>query len=228
MNEFEFQQWVMQCPEERWRISQHLPEGQILRGQEFGDIIYNIACQPAYINYLEIGTWCGRGTTKCFLDGIIPREDGASLQALETNFKFYTITKNYWDKYFQHKRINAQKLNLLFGSVVRYDQLDDNYITDSGHTKDTYDYNIDLKSAPFVTIANNIDVLCLDGGHFSTILEWELFKEQIKVIILDDIKTSKTRKILKEIYDNPVWDVIYSSDNRNGELVAKKVEIEER
>ena len=223
MNDIEFSQWVLESPEEKWRVESNLPDGQIMRGSSFGDIIYDIAKQTKYKNYLEIGTWCGRGTTKCFLDGIIPRKDSASLYALETNRRFFEITKNYWTKYFQYKKINPKKLNLIFGSVVTFEQLDDNYVTDSGHTKETYDYNIDLKSAPLVKIENNIDVLCLDGGHFATILEWEMFKDQIKVIILDDTRTSKTRKILDEINTSPVWNIIYDSQDRNGELVAQKV-----
>ena len=91
MNDIEFSQWVLESPEEKWRVESNLPAGQILRGSSFGDIIYDIAKQTKYKNYLEIGTWCGRGTTKCFLDGIIQRKDSASLYALETNQRFFEI-----------------------------------------------------------------------------------------------------------------------------------------
>jgi hypothetical protein len=223
MTEVEFEAWLVECPEERWRVESNLPSGQIVRGSPFGDAIYDIAKMEQYLNYLEIGTWCGRGTTKCFLDGIIPREDGANLCALETNDKFYKITENYWSKYFQYKKIDPEKLNLIFGSVVTYDQLDHSYVTDSGFTKETYDYNIDLKKAPFINIENIVDVLCLDGGHFATILEWEMFKDQIKVIILDDTTTSKTRKIVEEIKNSGNWNITYHTNNRNGELIAYKI-----
>ena len=106
--------------------------------------------------------------------------------------------------------------------MVTYEELDDNYVTDSGHTKETYDYNSDIKSAPFIEIKEEIDVLCLDGGHFSTIQEWEMFKDKIKVIILDDTNTSKATNILKEIQGDKTWNIIHDGNIRNGELVAAK------
>lgn len=222
MNDTEFNEWVMDCPEEKWRHSSGLPEGQILRGHPFGELIFDIACDRDYKNYLEIGTWCGRGTTRCFLDGIIPRDDEACLQAIESNTRFYNITENYWTKYFEYKQIDEKKLDLVFGSVVGYEELDENYITDSGHNKETYDYNLDIKSAPLIKIERPVDVLCLDGGHFSTLPEWEMFKDQIKVIILDDTGTSKTRKIVEELNSGSTWNIIYNSQQRNGEMVALK------
>lgn len=63
----------------------------------------------------------------------------------------------------------------------------------------------------------------LDGGHFSTIQEWNMYKDSIKVIILDDTKTSKTIKILDEIKSSNKWNIVYESDNRNGELIAEKI-----
>tara|TARA_B000000532_G_C18712703_1_gene338966 strand:- start:58 stop:213 length:156 start_codon:yes stop_codon:yes gene_type:complete len=50
-----------------------------------------------------------------------------------------------------------------------------------------------------------------------------MYKNSIKVIILDDTKTSKTRKILDEIKYSNKWNIIYESDNRNGELIATKI-----
>jgi hypothetical protein len=222
MTEEEFQNWVMESPEEKARLQRQHTEGEIIRGHALGDAIFNIASQPQYKTFLEVGTLYGRGTTKCFLDAIIPRNDNAQLYAIESNPTFYQITKNYWDKYFHYKKISPKKLNLIFGTMVTYEELDENIITDSGHTKETYDYNIDIKRAPLIKIKDEIDVLCLDGGHFSTPREWDMFKNKIKVIILDDTKTSKTKKILTEIQADKKWSIIHEGNFRNGELVAIK------
>lgn len=197
--------------------------GQIKINTPFGNEINKLAKNTNYNTYLDIGSWCGLGTTKCLLDGIILRDDTSVLYSLESNRGFYNITNNYWSKYFEIYKINTDKFILKYGSLVSFEQLDSNYITDSGHTKNTYDYNLDIKSAPIIKIDTPIDVLCLDGGHFSTILEWNMYKNSIKVIILDDTKTSKTRKILDEIKYSNKWNIIYESDNRNGELIATKI-----
>lgn len=75
-----------------------------------------------------------------------------------------------------------------------------------------------------MTVEDSVDVLCLDGGHFSTSIEWDMFKDEISVIILDDTKTSKTRNIVSEIQQSNKWLITYKSDFRNGELIAKKRE----
>jgi|6_EtaG_2_1085325.scaffolds.fasta_scaffold102905_2 hypothetical protein len=222
MTDAEFNGWVMESPLEKVRVQKQHTEGEVTHNTPLGKYIFDLAQQTHYKNFLEVGTLYGRGTTKCFLDAIMPRSDNARLTSIESNPTFFQITKEYWDKYFHYKKINPAKFNLIFGTMVTYEKLDDNYTTDSGHTKETYDYNADIKSAPLIKIEEEIDVLCLDGGHFSTIHEWNMFKNKIKAIVLDDTKTSKTKNILTEIHSDKTWDVILDSDFRNGQLVAIK------
>jgi hypothetical protein len=196
--------------------------GQIKLNSEIGAKIFELSQDNNYKTYLEIGTWCGLGTTKCLLDGIILRKDDSKLISVESNSYFYAITKKYWKRFFSVHNLNEEKFKLLYGSLVKYEDLDDNYITDSGHDKATYDYNQDILIAPTVSIDENIDVLCLDGGHFSSMLEWNMFKHQAKIVILDDIKTSKIKSFIHEILDEPAWEILYQSNERNGGLIAKK------
>lgn len=196
--------------------------GQVKSNTELGQRIMDIARNPEYKTYLEIGTWCGLGTTKCFLDSIFLREDESKLISLESNLQFYDITKRYWEKFIEVHELNPNKFDLKYGSLIPYKDLDECFVTDAGFTKDTYDYNADIKLAPTISITKNIDVLCLDGGHFSTQLEWDLFKNTVKVLVLDDTNTSKTRSIISEAENSGAWDTLYSSQNRNGEMILKK------
>lgn len=195
--------------------------GQITRNKTFGNEIYKVSKIQKYKTYLEVGTWCGLGTTKCLLDGIIVRDD-AKLISLESNRFFHETTNKYWSKYFDNYNIDKNKFKLYYGSLISYDGIQDDFITDGGQTKETYDYAQDVKNAPIITIDEKIDVLCLDGGHSTTYKEWNKFKDEIKMIILDDTKTSKTRVILTEIFNSPLWQVVYTSNDRNGELIAMK------
>ena len=178
-----------------------IASGQIKKNTLFGQKIYELSKNTQYKTYLDIGTWCGLGTTKCLLDGIIQRID-AKLYAVESNIFFHETTQKYWSKYFDYYNLDKHKFQLYYGSLILFDNLDNNFITDSDDTKDTYDYNKDIKIAPTIEINDTIDVLCLDGGHFSTINEWNMFKDQIKVIILDDTNTSKTHYIFNEIINS--------------------------
>lgn len=197
--------------------------GQIKMNTDFGKELNNLASDSRYKTFLEVGTWCGLGSTKCLLDGIILRDD-AKLISVESNLKFYEITKRYWDKFFVVHDLDTDKFDLRHGTLVSYNQLDKDYVTDSGHTKETYDYNQDIKYAPKIIIEGQVDVLCLDGGHFSTSLEWDLFKDTAKVVAIDDTSTSKTNMILEEIQKSGKWKVIYESNQRNGEIIVEAVQ----
>ena len=176
--------------------------GQVKPESITGKKISEISQRKEYTVFLEVGTLYGLGSTKCFLNSLLERDDDSKLISIESKKEFYDYAKNYWED-----AINKGKLDLRHGSLISFDDLPEDYRTDSGHTKHTYDYNQDIKNSSTISIDEKIDVLMLDGGHFSTQLEWELFKDEIKIGIIDDVSASKTRMIYKEILDDSQWVV---------------------
>ena len=50
-----------------------------------------------------------------------------------------------------------------------------------------------------------------------------MLREQLKVLVLDDTNTSKTKQIEEQLRNDETWEIIYKSQNRrNGELIATK------
>ena len=69
--------------------------GQVNRGSLFGERIYQYSSNKNFKNFVDIGTWNGQGSTKCFADAILKRSDDSSLYSLEANIEFYNqILKN--------------------------------------------------------------------------------------------------------------------------------------
>jgi hypothetical protein len=194
--------------------------GHVQRKTPFGEAIFDLASNNDLKTFVEIGPMEGLGTTKCLLDGLMLRSDRSKLISVETNAGFAHLTKQYWAHYFEKYDIDSSKLSVLHGGLVRYADICTTKVTDSGHTIETYPYHQDLLTAPHITLDIPVDVLCLDGGHFTTEMEWNMFKDKIKAIILDDTETSKTREILAEIEFSDDWDIIYETGLRNGELIA--------
>ncbi len=198
--------------------------GQIKRGSVFGEEIFKMASNTDYMDFLEIGPCCGIGTTKCLLDGLMLREDNSRLISIESNIHYYEITRRYWERYFAEYGIPTEKLALHYGSTVSFDELDAKKDTGSqAVTKETYDYNIDIRNAPLLTIEDNVDVLCLDGGLYSTEVEWRKFKDRIDAVILDDTNSGKTKDILAEIQQSDQWENIYINSSGKGQLIAKRI-----
>jgi predicted O-methyltransferase YrrM len=80
---------------------------------ELGEIISSYARDTQYCTYLEIGTWFGEGTTKCFLDGLLPRNDDWSFYTLEVKLDCYTQATSFWSSLSDDSRVN-----FLRGTIV--------------------------------------------------------------------------------------------------------------
>jgi len=65
-------------------------------------------------------------------------------------------------------------------------------------------------------IPDQIDLLILDGGEFSTYAEWVVLKDRSKIIMLDDTKVLKCKQIVTESLADPTYHLLMESDERNG------------
>ena len=183
-------------------------QGQILPDTRFGNIIIQMVKEKKPSKILEIGTWKGLGSTKCFIDGImeVKNEDPSynpSFISLETNKRFFDIASENLKNFKDH-------VTLKFGRIIDKE----NYVkyVDTLNLKNDpllgvenpFDWHIndlrDYKNCDNISeeIIQDYDMILLDGGEFATYLEWELLKDKFKIILLDDTKVDKTSKILYE------------------------------
>jgi hypothetical protein len=210
--------------------------GQINRGSFFGDKVYEMSLIKEFKNFVEVGTWNGEGSTKCFMDGISARNDGASLYSIEANIEFYKHACNFWQSFLNTQDKNSPKLNLIYGRVISEisDLISVEEIVSHSRFKDSPWLDWRERNSQEYSACENIvhllpdeiDVLLLDGGQFSTQAEWERLRDRTKVIMLDDTTTFKTEKIRNEIIsDKNKWKVVidYTND-RNGIFIGSRCE----
>jgi len=204
--------------------------GQINRGDFFGDQIFNLSSVEQFENFVEVGTWNGQGSTKCFMDAILYRNDISKLYTVEANIKFYEEAKSYWQPLLSLNRIPYEKIEMLYGRIIEADQLitideiKNHKIFNKHPWLEWRERNVsEYQMCENVTkkLPETIDVLLLDGGQFSTLAEWETLKNRTKVILLDDTTTFKTEKIRNELIENNNWKVVFDNLNyRNGIFIA--------
>ena len=77
-------------------ISSNNNVGQISFNSKIGEFIYNYALNEKYINFLEIGTWNGLGSTKCFIDAFLQRKTAYNFYSLECNKDKSEYAKNLY------------------------------------------------------------------------------------------------------------------------------------
>ncbi|MFA5255941.1 MAG: hypothetical protein WC419_04530, partial [Candidatus Omnitrophota bacterium] len=70
--------------------------GQIERGSFLGEDLYLLSRYKGFNTFLEIGTWNGRGSTKCFMDGLVARNDKSRLISIEADRSFFDSAGEFW------------------------------------------------------------------------------------------------------------------------------------
>ncbi len=201
--------------------------GQINRGTRTGDFIYNYCLGSDVTTIVEIGTWNGQGSTKCIAEAILSRPDDSNLISLENNLKMHNEAVKYWEeKLLNFNSIYKDKIKLLYGSVITPKDLIP--LEELRKYKDyVYDWERwyregteDIKNAPNVLeqTPEEIDVLLLDGGEFSTLAEFNILKDRAKCILLDDTSVAKCREISQRLLKDKDYKLIFieENDGRNG------------
>jgi len=197
--------------------------GQINLDSEMGSFIYKIASNNNYKTFLEIGTWNGLGSTKCFVEGFKNRQTEFIFYSLECNSDKYEFAKNLYQNTRNIHILNEVIINTMPEDIYnKFPELQNN---------ENYKYwnNIDfenMKNKPLFLSRSDIpdifDVLLLDGGEFTTWYEYQKLKNKCNLIILDDANTSKCKDIKSELKNSNDWNLIIESDERNGYAIFEK------
>jgi hypothetical protein len=206
--------------------------GQINRGSLLGESIYKLTKDPSVKIIVEIGTWNGLGSTKCIYDGIIESgKKGFYVLSLECNLSRHIEAKQ--------NLLPLNNFNLVHGTIVKIEEIS------SRMSKEKEDIlklpwlgeeSLHLNNCPYVLdqIPEKIDLLILDGGEYSSHLEFDKIHKRARFIVLDDtapdlqwignhiLKNSEVRKYIlshpeefKIIEDKP--------KDRNGFLICERI-----
>ena len=203
----------------------HNGVGQVKNDDMLGSYI-NLYCNDLrYKKILEIGTWNGLGSTKCFVENLIKREDDWIFYSLESNKDKCLDAQAYYK--------NIPKVNILNEVIWKETPKDLYEIFPILLSNETYAYwhKVDMENVKLcnkfldrIDLPDKFDLILFDGGEFTTYHEFEYLKDRAKTIILDDINTSKCDKIAENLRTNSQWKVIADLPQaRNGILVAEKI-----
>ena len=207
--------------------------GQINRGTMAGDFIYQISLNENNKIFVEIGSWNGRGSTQCVMSALINRFDDCVMYSLEADRYFYESGRDYWKRRLQnYSSVIEDRLKLIHGRIIEASEmLPIEEIMKDPLAKPEWPqfYANDLKN--FKTCNNvehllpeTIDVLILDGGEFTTDIEYQKLKDRSRIIICDDSRTYKCAKIRKELLeDSDFITLIDEQGYRNGFCAFERV-----
>jgi len=203
--------------------------GQINRGSQLGDIIYNMCKQDDIKCIVEIGTWNGMGTTKCIYDSIVENN--------KKDYQVYSLESN--EKFYNQAIINLPKLenfNMILGRIVEVcdliniDECDDKFFVPISNKEIIKGWLVeDLHNYESIEnvldkMPNQIDLLILDGGEFSSLAEFNKLKDRTTYFVLDDTLLIKNNEVANIMRNDSRYQILYdNTSDRNGFLISKKI-----
>ena len=187
--------------------------GQFHDQERAMQIFETYAKNPMLQNYLEVGTWNGRGSTAGFAKGFRQRHDNAwvfySLEAnkekqasaadLYKDDKNIHILHSVLDKPYEHQ------IKAIFKHVNgHWNQVDNDNVRTATNFWDMKD------------IPKWFDVVMLDGGEYTTYFDFLTVRDKTGIMILDDVNDTKSHMICQLLNLDPMWKLIECVKDQRG------------
>lgn len=197
--------------------------GQINIDQNFGKLIFDIAKNPENKVFLDIGTWNGLGSTKCFIEAMKINTD-SKLFTVENNIEKIESAKRLWESEIKINNLNVQFLN---GSFISNIDIDKWIIENKILLNEQQQYWLEIDKTNSEKILLNtfdkIDILLIDGSDYSGYLELMLFKDISNYILLDDVNGIKNKMSREYLIESLEFELVSEDlSDRNGYSIFKR------
>ena len=188
---------------------------------------------PDFKTFLDVGTGSGMGTTRALFNGICQRTD--------TNARMYSIDVNepaIHKARFQYinnrKWLNTSFVQFIWGRLNKTEFLlrqDLEEMPNPAAIRPIYDLMYDREhhlwlKAPFVSLTEKFDVIMLDGGDFSSIVDFSTLKNMDpKLWFLVDVNLCKNRGACAELSVSSKYDLMTKFEEGRGSAVFKRKDV---
>jgi hypothetical protein len=200
-------------------------QGQIGIESKIGAFLLGCARNTEFKTYLEVGTWNGLGSTRCFIAGFNSREQPFVFYSLEC----HPEKSEFARQQYQHIP-NVHILNEVLTNEITEQHITEVFPILRYNTQFAYWNTVDLDNMKnkrvFLErkdIPEVFDVVLLDGGEFITWFEYLCIRDRCRILALDDTRTYKCTKIVEELKANTEeWELIFEDTERNGTAAFRR------
>lgn len=198
--------------------------GQINLDQDFGKKIYELAKDITGGVFVDIGTWNGLGSTKCFIEAM-KDNSSSKLYSIENNTEKYESAKSQWTSVVEEHKLDVDFIN---GTLVSNSKIDE-WIDENNillNENESYWLSIDKTNSVNLIIldCSKIDILLIDGSEFTGYLEMMLLKDKSNYILLDDVNSMKNKYSREYLISDNDFELIEEDlSSRNGYSIFKRI-----
>lgn len=222
--------------------------GQISMETEMGRFLSKLASDEQNHRFLEIGTWNGLGSTRCFYEGFQKRkhslhdpslqESPVFLDSLEVNSEKCDVARSH---YIDAPYIRIHHKSLL-DKLPTWSDIEKEYTNEwSEDEKRTYEkyFRTDIENMKLcgtfpLPIPSTLekesqytyayDVALLDGSEFFSYDEFEKIRHIVRIIVLDDCRCLKNKRVYDELVGHSDWKLIqHNMNERNGYAAFQRI-----
>jgi hypothetical protein len=196
--------------------------GQINRGSRFGEKLFEIASDPQYNIFVDVGSWNGLGTTKILVDAT-RKNMIAQIYSVEANAAMFEVAKKNWVPC-------PGRLRLLWGRIAsrmmsQKEVLEHPFLPLVRPHYDIYwDQDCsDFAAAPIVELPIYADVVILDGGEFCGDGDLDrALSLRPKIIAMDDTHVIKNSGPLRRLLASGEWRILARGEDKNGWAILRR------
>jgi hypothetical protein len=193
---------------------------EITLQDSFGKNIHDTILKYNLTNNLEIGSWDGTGSTKCFIEAMKTFQD-KQLFCLEiSKDRFSSLIQNTsmysWIHCYNTTSVTTQEME-------SFDTLWSSPFNKLSFSREEvlrwYTENIsEMNEHPISYFSQyknrKYDGVLIDGSEFTGYSEFEYIRDKARVIFLDDCcKAMKTTRCLHELESSQEWECIFIDRN---------------
>ena len=201
---------------------------EIHLNEEFGRNIYQTILKYELRKNLEIGSWDGTGSTKCFVDAMLQLDGDLFLGCLEILPERINILKDLYKEIDFVHAVNNSSIDYTELFHKNFDEIWNSEYNKIAKmysyelVKSWYERDVELLKGVVQGSISNLnkewDSVLIDGGEFTGYSEYLLLKENTKVFFLDDVHNAfKCYQVYCELKSSDDWELLFDLPNiRNG------------
>ena len=197
--------------------------GQIQPTDDVGKMLIKYVKENTLRTIVDVGTWNGLGSTRCFLIGLEGNSTTNFISIEVNKEKSLVASENL-------KHMLTSNTKLFWGSILNVDDLKGAFdiFEELKNPEPLRCHLIDIeniKQAPSILseLPDEIDFILFDGGEYTTYFEFKiLFPRCKKFIALDDVNVAKCKYVREFLQKHPDWKEIEYTTQRNGFSLFKR------
>lgn len=198
--------------------AQKLKKGIVKYNSNIAEVIQDVCSDVRNWTFVEVGAWNGYGSTKIFVEALKNRDESFQFFSLETN--------SDKQKHVEQMYENEEDVTILNKKLSNphLKEIEEKYSILKVSKEEQEDLHIDLSndnaSELWSTMPDNLDVVFLDGGKYTSWFDFLIVKERTRYFVLPYSLEGKNKSARDNLLADPEWKEVSNNKKDMNDQVS--------